>query len=253
MKHTIDNFDDIRKHLRFDKPGDMYVAHVMIRGKDINSEQKKILREDHQSGILVKTYYIDSLEYFDRKRSTMIDLAIQNNARVYIAMTRKNRLACNRIILKKLVDMVDDPNVRYDHLIRTSVCGCHISDYKWWLLDVDQDTILDLSGMKSTDKGFVWVEHKEKLIDLMDEVLPQMRKLVDETKTRSGDEIFTVPTKNGFHVMTPPFRKNYLFSASAGTCLFRLGDNLKTDAMTLAYFQWEDGKIQQDKAIEEQQ
>lgn len=264
MKHTIDNFDDIRKHLRFDKPGDIYVAHVMIRGKDINSEQKKILREDHQSGILVKTYYIDSLEYFDRKRSTMIGLAIQNNARVYIAMTRKNRLACNRIILKKLVDRVNDPNIRYDRFIRTSVCGCHISDYKWWLLDVDQDTEIQLRSGEYGEYFF----RNAKLIDFKDEIVRQITRLVDQTKTRSGSEIFTVPTKNGYHIMTPPFNQSEDILVKNGGSeavskndeygddgieAFELGNNLKTDAMTLAYFQWEDGKIQQDKEIEEQQ
>lgn len=227
MTHTIDNFDAIREHLRFDKPGDMYVAHVMFRVKDLRSEADKQMYLSHEeTQRLIKTLYIDSLEYFDRKRSTMIDLAIQNKARVYIAMTRKNRLTCNRVILKKLVDMVDDPNVRYDHVIRSAVCGCHISDYKWWLLDIDNDTRITIQSQKPSP-----YQADIFLMDLKDTVIADMSKLVDKTKTRFGSEIFEVPTKNGCHIMTPPFNRSKMAF---------LGDNLKTDAMTLAYFQWED-------------
>ena len=251
MTHTIDNFDAIREHLRFDKQGDFYVVHIMIRGKDIDDGQKKVFREDHQSGILLKTYYIDSLEYFDKKRPAMIDLANQNKARVYFMMTCKNRLTCNRVILKKLIDEIDDPNVRYDHLIRSAVCGCHISDYKWWLLDVDNDTEIALRSGEYGEYSF----RKAKLVDFKDEIVRQIARLVDKTKTRSGSEIFTVPTKNGYHIMTPPFNRSEDILIKNGGSeevsekdeygddgieSFELGDNLKTDAMTLAYFQWED-------------
>ena len=233
MTHMIDNFDAIREHLRFDKPGDIYVVHVMFRVKDLRNDADKQMYLSHEeTQRLIKTYYVDGLEYFDKKRPAMIDLAIQNKARVYLTMTRKNRLTCNRIILKKLVDEVDNPNVRYDHLIRSAVCGCHISDFKWWTLDIDYDTEVEvMEEEKRPDGHVIGGVVKHHLIDIKDRVIAEMSKLVDETKTRSGSEIFTVPTKNGCHVMTPPFNRSKLAF---------LGDNLKADAMTLAYFQWED-------------
>lgn len=229
MTHTIDNFDVIREHLRFDKPGDIYVVHVMFRVKDLRNDANKQMYLSHEeTQRLIKTYYIDSLDYFDKKRPAMIDLANQNKARVYFTMTRKNRITCNRIILKKLVDEVDNPNVRYDHLIRSAVCGCHISDYKWWTLDVDNDT--EITKVRLTENLAI-VDDKIRLIDIKDKLIIKMAELVDETGTRSGSEIFEVPTKNGCHIMTPPFNRSKMAF---------LGDNLKTDAMTLAYFQWED-------------
>ena len=208
---TINNFAAIRSHLRFDKPGDFYVAHIMIRGKDIPDEQKKIFREDHQSGLLVKTYYADSLAYFDKKKPAMIDLAEKNHARVYIIPTRKNRIVTNRIIAKKVIEYIDDPNVRYDHLIRTAVCGCHISDYKWWVIDIDNDETIYHDGNPVS-----WPE-----------ITLAIKPLVDETKTRSSSEIYMVPTKNGFHLLTPPFNRSKVPW---------LGDRLKTDGMTLLYY-----------------
>ena len=220
MKHTIDNFDAIKEHLKFEKPGDIYVVHVMFRVKDLRNEVEKACYLSHEeTQRLIKTYYIDSFEYFDKKRPAMIDLANQNKARVYFTMTRKNRLTCNRVILKKLVDEVDNPNVRYDHLIRSAVCGCHISDYKWWTLDIDNDTEVTIG------------DDHINLVNIRGTLTEEIAKLVDGTKTRSGSEIFEVPTKNGFHIMTPPFNRSKMPW---------LGDNLKADAMTLAYFQWED-------------
>lgn len=233
MTHTIDNFDAIRGHLRFDKPGDIYVVHVMFRVKDLRNDADKQMYLSHEeTQRLIKTYYVDGLEYFDKKRPAMIDLANQNKARVYFTMTRKNRITCNRIILKKLVDEVDNPNVRYDHLIRSAVCGCHISDYKWWTLDIDNDTVVKVVEEEERPDGHVIGGVVERrLIDIKDRVIAEMAKLVDETKTRSESEIFEVPTKNGCHIMTPPFNRSKMAF---------LGDNLKADAMTLAYFQWED-------------
>lgn len=220
MTHTIDNFDAIREHLKFDNPGDIYVVHVMFRVKDLRNDADKQMYLSHEeTQRLVRTYYVDSLSYLDKKIPAMKDLAINNKARVYFTMTRKNRITCNRIILKKLVDEVDNPNVRYDHLIRSAVCGCHISDYKWWTLDVDNDTEVTIG------------DDHINLVDVRGTLIEEMAKLVDETKTRSGSEIFEVPTKNGFHIMTPPFNRSKMAF---------LGDNLKADAMTLAYFQWED-------------
>ena len=150
----------------------------------------------------------------------MIDLAEKNHARVYIIPTRKNRIVTNRIIAKKVIEYIDDPNVRYDHLIRSAVCGCHISDYKWWVLDVDNDTEI-------IDPYNIGPLSKVRLYDIKDDVVSEMARLVDETKTRSGSEIYELPTKNGCHILTPPFNRSELSF---------LGDNLKTDGMTLLYY-----------------
>lgn len=187
----------------------------------------------------IKSWFIESLEHWDKKVPQMIDLAVANRARVYVSMTKKNRLVCNRILAKKVIDEIDNPHIKYDGMITSAVCGCHISDYKWWTLDVDNDTVVPVSGCDFSERGFGMVVNDVKLIDLLDTIIPQMKREVDKTKTRFGEEIFKVPTKNGLHVMTPPFDRSHLFDTDDGY-LFKLGDNLKTDAMTLAYFQWED-------------
>ena len=233
MTHTIDNFTTIREHLRFDKPGDIYAVHVLFRVKDLRTDEEKQMFLSHdETQRKIKSWFIESFEHWDKKVPQMIDLAVANRARVYVSMTKKNRLVCNRILAKKVIDEIDNPHIKYDGMITSAVCGCHISDYKWWTLDVDNDTTVKVLEKEYKPDGQLVCGNVEKrLIDIKDMVIAEMAKLVDETKTRSGSEIFEVPTKNGCHIMTPPFNRSKLAF---------LGDNLKTDAMTLAYFQWED-------------
>lgn len=225
MTHVINNFDAIKEHLEFDKPGDIYAVHVLFRVKDLRTDEEKQMFLSHdETQRKIKSWFIESYEHWDKKVPQMIDLAIANKARVYVSMTKKNRLVCNRALAKKIIEEIDNPHVKYDGMITSAVCGCHISDYKWWTLDVDNDTEI-------IDPNNIGALSRVRLYDIKDALVSEMAKLVDETKTRSGSEIFEVPTKNGCHIMTPPFNRSKMAF---------LGDNLKTDAMTLAYFQWED-------------
>lgn len=233
MTHIINNFDAIRKHLRFDKEGDIYAVHVMFRVKDLRTEEEKQMFLSHdETQRNIKTWFIGGFDHWDKKVPQMIDLAVCNRARVYVAMTKKNRLVCNRALAKKVIEEIDNPHVKYDGMIKSAVCGCHISDYKWWTLDVDNDTVVKVVETEERPDGHVIVGAVEhRLIDIKGRVIAEMAKLVDETKTRSGSEIFEVPTRNGCHIMTPPFNRSKMSY---------LGDSLKADALTLAYFQWED-------------
>ena len=70
----IDNFDIIRKHLDFvDSKLDRYIVHILRRPKDISPKMKNELGANELQR-LIKTYYIDSLEYFDRKIPAMKEL-----------------------------------------------------------------------------------------------------------------------------------------------------------------------------------
>lgn len=219
---VIDNFSEIRNHLRFDNPGDMYVVHILARQKDMrdNPQRAKALKESHNSGSLIKTFYIDSFEYFDRKIAAIKDISTRNEARAYLVMSRRNRLTCNRMLAKKIIDEIDNPNIHYDHLIRSAVCGCHVSDYKWWMIDVD----LDLVPNSITDTREGKLKHARTAF--VQNVLKEITPLVAETK-RSSDEVFVVPTLNGTHVVTPPFNRSKWYG---------LYGELKTDPMTLLYF-----------------
>ena len=59
----IDNFDIIRSHLTFESNFDRYIIHIIKRAKDDTGVEYG----SNQTNRLIKTFYITSLEYFDKK------------------------------------------------------------------------------------------------------------------------------------------------------------------------------------------
>ena len=217
---TIDNFDLIKeKLLEFKKPGDFFVVHVIQRMKDkktAGSVNPGDSTGDNQR--LIKTWYIDSLDYWDTKVPLIKEIAEANNARAYILPTVRNRLTVNRVLLKKMVDMIDDTNCRYDHLIRTAVCGCHTSTKPFWIVDLDKEMAPD--RYKTDDKKIDFLKRWSE------DIVWDVSRLVERT-SRKPEEIFKVPTVNGLHIVTPPFDKSQWALHP---------DMLKTDPMTLLYY-----------------
>ena len=218
----IDNFDLIKdKLLRFKKPGDFFIVHVIKRAKDVKALGNYHSGDAKDSQRLIKTWYIDTLKYWDEKIPIIKEVADANNARAYILPTVRNRLVVNRVLLKKLVDVIDDTNLRYDHLIRSATCGTHTSERPYWIVDVDLDLIPN--NIANTREGKL--EYVRKIF--VENALTDIKPLVAETK-RSPDEIFVVPTLNGAHIVTPPFNRTKWRDGLYG--------ELKTDPMTLIYF-----------------
>ena len=147
---TIDNFDIIRKHLDFiDTKLDRYVVHILRRPKDISPEMKNALGAN-ESQRLIKTYYIDSLEYFDKKREAIKELCRANNARAYIIVQPKDNFECLLNLGKKIFDTIQNKNysVKPEHLIRQAYCEWHKSRKKVWILDLDDEEIQIIRSKK---------------------------------------------------------------------------------------------------------
>lgn len=201
----VDNIEAVRKNiLKFEKEGDFFVVHIIRRKKDESGGE--VCGDDDAR--LIKTYYIDNLEYFDRKIPAIKNLCVLNSARAYILPYRRNKLTINRAMLKKVVDEIDNAHVRYDHIVRTSVCGCHVSDRKLWVVDVDRDDDVTLCqelekiGISSDTYG------DSDLFDVFVKVMTcdirhLLRKYAKDPKV--SDEVFVLKSKSGCHIITPPF------------------------------------------------
>lgn len=101
----VDNIEAVRKNiLKFEKEGDFFVVHIIRRKKDESGGD--VCGDDDAR--LIKTYYIDNLEYFDRKIPAIKNMCVLNSARAYILPYRRNKLTINRAMLKKVVDEIDN-------------------------------------------------------------------------------------------------------------------------------------------------
>ena len=180
---TIDNFDIIKKHLDFKSPLDRYIVHILRRPKDCEELSNQLGSNEAQR--LIRTYYIDSLKYFDSKIPAMKELCHSCNARAYIIPQVKDNFECLLNLGKKIIDTIQNKNysVKPEHLIRQAYCEYHKSRKKVWILDLDDE---EMYGWKL-----------EQVEDLVKKWLKEAGK--------SGDDMYVVPTKHGHHIITSPF------------------------------------------------
>ena len=189
----IDNTKLIReKLLDFKDPGDFYVCHVIQRAKDKRAAgtlNPGDTRDESQR--LIKTWYLDSVDYFEKKLPIMKEVADANHARLYFMPQVRNKLTVNRVLAKEIIDSIDETGIRYDHLIRTAVCGCHASRQKMWILDVD-------------DENFGGHELARKFADILDGEI--FRWAQDAGGPEGGIYMARIyETRNGWGVVTKPF------------------------------------------------
>ena len=194
----IDNFDIIRSHLDFiDKNLDRYVIHILRRVKDISEDMKNALGS-RESQRLIKTYYIDSIDYFDRKKEAIKELCRSNNARAYIIVQPKDNFECLINLGQKIFETIrlNNYSVKPEHLIRQAYCGSHKTRKKQWVLDLDHD---EMHGWTVKEVKNLVIEELRKIQEF------QTKKDPVKYATWLEDSVYEVPTKHGIHLITPPF------------------------------------------------
>jgi len=208
---TIDNFDVFREKLTFEKARkfnsktgrmeeindtyDRYIVQILKRAKDDDGKSMGV----NTSNRLIKTYEISSLEYFDKKRAHIVDLCRSNKARAYILPQVRSTYDCLKEMIKIGVDNLENPTVKFQHILRSCMCSMHKSRNKMWILDLDSDCMTEYSH-EPTFGGHV-VKSKTWTPD---EVLALVRKQLVAIG-KSEDDCYVVPTKSGCHIVTSPF------------------------------------------------
>lgn len=168
-----DNFDLIRKYLTFNSTDDFYFIQILKRRKDNPTLNTDVA--------VIREYFVDSLEYYDKKREDMIEQAIKNNARVTI---RLNKRSYQKTALKMLIDIANKIEQGQFKSVKTSFSSCsgkYSADKdKTWLIDVDAE---DLAKYNMT----------EVILDINGS-LPL------------GDKVICrINSKTGYHLLVKPF------------------------------------------------
>ncbi len=166
----INNFDLIRSLLSFRSDDDFYYALVMQR--------KKEHEELGSNSYVMKSYFIKSLEDFDKNRWEMTLMCQMFNARAYLNLNRRSFKKTAFHTLQKVAGIIMCEDYKSVKKSYTSVCGAYNNeDEKTWIIDVDDFKI-------DSDEFMKWLK-----------AIPPV-----------GDKfIAKVPTKNGYHLLTKPF------------------------------------------------
>lgn len=168
----IDNFNLIGGLLNFTKPGDFYFIQVIKRRSD------DATMTDGQR--LIKSTYVNSFDHFFEKKERIKKYCIDNNARAYIRLNKRNDEKIALQMLKHLAIEIANRQYMCRNLYE-SVCGLYASDPdKKWLLDIDD---------KTTD-----------LIPMMEFINTLKPDAYKESKIKT-----IIPTKQGRHLITSPF------------------------------------------------
>lgn len=168
----INNIENIIPLLQFTTNDDFYHLQIIKRKKehvDLGS-----------NSMIVKTYYISSIDYLHRKMEEIIVLCKYHNARACINLNRRSFEKCAYQTLRKVADQILNKDYRSVRKAYESVCGTYSNEpCKRWILDVDFP-LTDTLVQNITDKLYGIEPVGNKVIAVL-------------------------PTKNGFHIISSPF------------------------------------------------
>ena len=187
----IDNFDLIRSHLSFESDLDRYIVIILKRAKDDNGRKYGA----NETNRRIKTYFISSMDYFDKKIPVIKDLCESNNARAYILPQVRNNKECLINLMKITLENLENPTIKPDTLITSAFSGTHTSRDKRWIIDLDDSNMTEYPNVNNTSLIKKW--SFEKVEDLVKIMLKKCGK--------SENDYYVVPTVHGNHIVTSPF------------------------------------------------
>lgn len=168
----IDNTEQIRNLLKFDNEDAFYFVQILKR--------KKEHPELGSNSYVVKTYFLKKEEELDYYMPEIKCLCDFHNARCYINLNRRSFERTAFHTMKKICDQIMNKDYREARKAYNSVCGEYsLPGDKTWVVDID-----------STRHE---VARVADLIDTFDPI---------------GDKVIaTIPTKNGWHIITKAFNR----------------------------------------------
>jgi hypothetical protein len=169
----IDNIEQIKKLLNFEKVGDFYMLYVLKRKKD----QPEGERDNHQSVRTIKSYCIESIEHLDRRYDEIKQLCEMFKARAYIHVQKQNHTDVSLNMMVDLAKRIQDGNHKQQGLF-DSVVGQVKTQEKRWIVDID-----------TTDYHAV----------------TEVTQFITNLRPEGPKVEMVIPTKNGYHLITARF------------------------------------------------
>lgn len=222
----IDNFWLIKTLLDFKDKDDFYFLQIIQRKKDGND-----VPSANNGYRTIKTYYIRSLEDFERRKDAIIQLCEQNNARAYINLNVRNAREVALVAAKAYIDLVREDRCSQGHRVYDHICGItpKMGVKKKWIVDVDglTDDHVSVICEKICKCRSKW--HYNAINDVYDNIIAQ------------------IPTAHGVHIITRGFDIKRFREILEQTTSISLNQeqikeitDIKRDNPTLLYFNKKD-------------
>ena len=183
----VDNFDLIKQLLHFDDKDDFYFCQIIQRKKDGNN-----VPSANNGYRTIKTYYLRSIEDYERRIPAIIQLCEQNNARAYINPNVRNANEIALTAIQEFATLIKEGRANQGHRIWDHSCGITPKKgvKKLWIVDVDS---------KSTD-----------LVAKVNAAINRCKSANKVGEDHYDNVIAIIPTLNGYHLLTCGFDKSQL-------------------------------------------
>lgn len=179
---AVDNFEKIKSLVDCNED-EFYLLQIIHRSKDGLTRFDKDGEKSHFSNKTIKSYYVNSTEYLDKKRDEIIELCHMFNARAYFNPNVKSNKQITLKCLSELAHMVSVEDYKGIRSLLDSACGRtgSASKDKFWIVDVDTK---DMNEVESVKAAIIQCEPVggEKIVKL-------------------------IPTVHGYHIISRPFNK----------------------------------------------
>lgn len=167
----VNNLDLLKGELVFDSEDEFYHLQILKRKKehpDLGS-----------NSYVVKTYYVRSVEYLEKKWPEIKALCDFHNARACINLNRRSFEKLAFHVLRKVADQIMNKDYKSARKAYESVCGAFMSEpAKKWVVDIDSK------------------DESERTLS---------SSILLRCDPPGPKVLFTLPTKNGYHQITRPF------------------------------------------------
>jgi len=177
---SVNNFELIRNVLEFPDENSFYFLQILKRRKD-NPGLERDMKH-------LSDYYIYSFQQFDELKERIITQCDAENARAYFRINRRDAKKVAMQVLKRTVDYIMSEDYR---AVKNAFASCagefHSDPDKKWIVDIDWQDIPEGTSRES----------------YLNELILKVQTLIRETGR--DETVFTIPTKNGIHVICRPF------------------------------------------------
>ena len=171
----IDNFEQIRSMLKFE---DDYFYFIQI------IQRKKEHPEVGANNRIIRSYMISSEEKFDKNGPEIVQMCEMFNARAYIHLNRRKWSKVALECLRHNAELIANGQHEGIKSSLETIVGRNNSEpreSKTWIIDIDMNDY---------------------------NVLNKIGTILNNIKPIEDDKwIDTIPTKNGFHMITKPFNR----------------------------------------------
>ena len=180
--NCINNFGVINHFLQFEE-GTFYKFELLVRNTDGENELFPERCSNTNRNILIKSWYVDTKDYYEKIKHEMVTLANLTGARLYVTLDRKDNVKLCQSLIKAYTD----------DLVAI------VNGQKPGIKSISKTFASETSKVENSSKGtktLMW-DVDTKQIEIVNHVHEYIRS--------KGQEPFTLKTKKGYHVVC--FRK----------------------------------------------